>query len=689
MAKKKHSPNEDRELEQAYADLTGRDISHTKKESGKILPILAGCLLAAAVLAGCALSGGIGQNYTEPSSDSTAEPSAESTTSPTAQPVLRVSEGVVAAGKDLSGMTRDELEAALADISLIYESVDMVVRIDEAEYTLPAAHTGAALDVSAAADAIWEAAPGEFDLSPYLLLDTEYILSYLAEWDTIHTTAGKETTWTIEGEMPSLKPLSEEPACQTLVLTKGIAGRILDCDALYQQILAGYQDRSFLAQVQTSSGEAENFDITPIYEQYYIAPVDAVMNMSTFNVTSETYGYGFDADAAQTAWDSAEEGTEIRVEFTRVAPAVTGESLSSILYRDVLGTYSTAHTNNANRNNNLKLACKALNGLILYPGETFSYNQTLGERTTEKGYLPAGAYSSGGVVESVGGGICQVSSTLYYAVLKADLKIVYRANHGMTVAYVPLGLDATVDWGLVDFKFKNSSNYPIKIEAYVSGGYVTIKIIGTDERNYDVKMFYEVNETYPFETIYREMYADNEDGYKDGDVIVSPYTGYKVTTYRCKYDRETGALISRTQEAVSTYRKVDQVIAKIIEKPTEPEETEPAPTEHVHDHIASVTAPTCTENGYTVYTCPCGDTYRDNIVAAHGHTWSEWITTKAPTTESEGSMEHECTVCKTKETQTIEKLPAETEPAPTETEPIPSETEESVPETSEATGSEE
>ena len=643
MAKKtKKTPNEERELEQAYADLTGYDIS-PKKKANPIVPVLVCMALAGAVLAGCALG--------LPGLQDQTEPSTEATTIPTTQPDAKVSSGVTAAGVKLDGMTSEELEAALESISQIYETTDMVVRIDGAEYTLSPAHTGASLNVGAAAAAIFQASAGEFDLSPYLTLDTEYIQSFVTEWDTVHTVPNQETTWTVEGEMPSLAASDTEAACQTLVITKGTTGSTLDCEGLYQAVLEAYYDRSFLAQTETAPSEAEVFEITPVYEQYYIAPVDAVMDMTTFEVLAETYGYGFDADAAQAAWDAAAEGEEIRIEFFRIAPELSQEELSSLLFRDVLGKYSSPHTNNSNRNNNLKLACKALNGLVLYPGETFSYNQALGKRTTEKGYLPAGAYSSGEVVETVGGGICQVSSTLYFAVLKADLQIVSRTNHGMTVGYMPLGFDATVDWGLVDFKFKNNTDYPIRIEASVSGGYVNIKIIGTDLRDYDVKVFYEVNETYEYDTIYREMYADNEDGYKDGDVIVSPYTGYKVTTYRCKYDKETGELISKTLEAVSTYKKIDKVVAKIIEKPTEPTEpTEPEtqPTEPPTQPTEPPTEPSEPE------TQP----------------------TEPETEPSEPETEPS-------EPETEPSEP-ETEPSEPETEPSTPETEESVPESTES-----
>ena len=123
------------------------------------------------------------------------------------------------------------------------------------------------------------------------------------------------------------------------------------------------------------------------------------------------------------------------------------------------------------------------------PGEEFSYNQSVGRRTTSAGFREAGAYSGGKVVNSVGGGICQVSSTLYNVVLRANLEVTDRSNHMFAVGYVPIGTDATVSWGAPDFKFKNNRTYPIKIVASTSKRNVYIKIMGLKEENdYEVQI---------------------------------------------------------------------------------------------------------------------------------------------------------------------------------------------------------
>ena len=163
-----------------------------------------------------------------------------------------------------------------------------------------------------------------------------------------------------------------------------------------------------------------------------------------------------------------------------------------------------------------------LNGLVLQPGQEFSYNETLGERTKDKGWLPAPAYSGTTLVDSPGGGICQVSSTLYLASVYAELTVLERVNHGFPVSYIPLGMDATVNWGFTDLKLRNDSPMPVKILAEETDDLVKVSILGTETRNYDIKMTYSVG-------------------------------GRHVRTYMSKYDKTTGELISKEPVALSSY----------------------------------------------------------------------------------------------------------------------------------------
>ena len=188
----------------------------------------------------------------------------------------------------------------------------------------------------------------------------------------------------------------------------------------------------------------------------------------------------------------------------------------------------------------------------------------------------------GKTVQTLGGGVCQVSSTIYYCCLIADLEIVNRLPHSYVSSYMPMGMDATVSWGGPEFTFKNNTNYPLRIETWVADGYVHCKLIGTDEKDYYIVMEYEVTGSSSPDTVYEEYPEDNKEGYKDGEVIQTAYRGYWVNTYKCKYDKETDELISRDFDRQSVYKKRDKIIAKIVRE-TEPPATE-APVFY-HNHI--------------------------------------------------------------------------------------------------------
>ena len=212
--------------------------------------------------------------------------------------------------------------------------------------------------------------------------------------------------------------------------------------------------------------------------------------------TEHVNGIDFDMDEAKRLWEEADYGDVVRIPIIVTEPEITTEKLNSMLFADCLGQKSTSLAgSSSNRINNVRRAAAAINGIVLNPGDSFSYNTALGQRTTASGYLPAGAYSGGEVVQEVGGGICQVSSTLYYSALLANLKITDRLCHYFGVSYVPPGLDATVSWPSPDFRFVNNRDYPIRIEAAVENGSVYVKLWGTDVDGSYVQMTYSTYET--------------------------------------------------------------------------------------------------------------------------------------------------------------------------------------------------
>ena len=226
--------------------------------------------------------------------------------------------------------------------------------------------------------------------------------------------------------------------------------------------------------------------------------------------------------------------SELFTEFGMIASAVTSAASSS-----------------SARINNIKLALKSINGTILAPGDEFSFNGTVGQRTAKRGYKKAAAYSSGEVIEEYGGGICQVSTTLFNAAAKSDLEITERHNHSIPVKYVDKGKDATVCWGAQDFRFVNDTEYPVYIIAYLGNDKrVNIEIYGKLlEDGMTIKIEAEVTETVPFE-IKKEPNSFLPTGvvqlYKDGR------NGYKASAYKLYYS-SSGDLVRRELLCKSYY----------------------------------------------------------------------------------------------------------------------------------------
>lgn len=484
---------------------------------------------------------------------------------------------VTIGGISMKGLSKAEAKEALRPIGESCAQNPLQIHILEDTVTLTPEEMALRPDTDAAVDDAFRShAAGTVDLLPYLGVDADNIRQLAQQLGEKYNQELSQTVSAISGSRPDLTAApTENEAQQVLTVTLGKPEYGLDTETLYQQILEAYLTGKLQITALCRELEPSVPDLEALYRETFVAPVDAVMDGKTFVVTPEVWGYGFDLEAAQNALSEADYGQTVNIPFARIQPEITAEALGGHLFRDVLGSAKTPYKggDTNNRNTNLALACEAINGLVLLPGETFSYNDTLGERTAAKGYKPAPSYEGGLTVDTLGGGICQVSSTLYYSTLFADLEIVKRYNHGYVSDYIDPGMDATVTWGGADFKFRNDTAYPIRIEAWRADGYVNVMIYGTDERDYYVKMTYDVISTTGYDTVYQEMTADNEQGYKDGDTIVTPYRGMTARAYKEKYSKATNELISREEESYNIYKKRDWVVCKIVEATTAPEGT--------------------------------------------------------------------------------------------------------------------
>lgn len=483
--------------------------------------------------------------------------------------------GVTVAGVDVGGLTRKQAEEAVTNaVGDSYSTDSMMVTVLDQQLEITPAVSGANLDISAAVSEAFQYGTAgnpakDVDIIPYLNLNTEAIQSKINELAVHFPTDGTDGGYEIRRETVD----GEEQAF--LVVTIGSAYYNFDADSVYDAVLRAYNKHRFEATYACTQISENTIDLDGIYKEVCKEAVDASWDPDTHEVTEAVSGYRFDLDSAKEALAAAQPGDVLKFPFEEVFPEVSTESVTDGLFRDVLGTYTAKSASSYNRDTNLRLACEALDGTILYPGDVLDYNKVLGERTPEKGYKPAAVYMGSETVTSYGGGICQPSSALYYCALIADLEIVERHNHGFVSAYMPYGMDATVSWGGPEFKFRNSTNYPIRIDAEADGGNVTVTLMGTDEKDYYVEMEYEILSKTDYKTVVKEVSADS--GHRDGEVETTPYTGYTVQTYKCKYDKETDELISREKEAYSNYSKRDKVVYKVKAEESTP--TEPAPTD--------------------------------------------------------------------------------------------------------------
>ena len=449
----------------------------------------------------------------------------------------------------LEGMPRAELEKRFAELDQVLHK-DLTLTLtpnpveaghseEPLELTLSQADTGVGLDLQKLKSDL-DGGVGQERGDSYLLDPRDYLTwndeslqktlkAFAEEYGTEFAPASDELG-TVEDSDANAEGVKPE---KVLLVRSGVTGRGFTAEDLLETVREAWQlalmseePEAALEPVRTYDFQVpEPLDVDQLYERYCKDAVEPQLEKSTGKVKEGEDGCAFDREALTAALEALAPGEELRVGIFTTHPQLSAKELQNTLFKDVIAEAHTRHTAIANRTNNLKLACKEIDGTILMPGEVFSFNKTVGQRTEAKGYKEAIAYVSGGESKpEVGGGICQVASSIYYAVLQADLKTVERQPHMYKVDYVPIGMDATVYWGSLDYKFENNSPYPIKILASVSDGKVHIKLLGTEWKDYTVKLSSEILETTEPETVEKEV--PNDGTYRNGEVITTAYTGY-------------------------------------------------------------------------------------------------------------------------------------------------------------------
>ena len=367
-----------------------------------------------------------------------------------------------------------------------------------------------------------------------------------------------------------------------LYISKGKTGVSVEKEKLKKAILERVEkEKSEDIIIEVFETEPQNIDIDKIYNEVYTEPKDAYYTKDPFEIFPHVEGVNFDKEEAKKILEQDKEEYEIPLIIT--VPEITTNKIGTEAFPDMLSTFSTRYdASNIPRTTNLKLAMQKLNGVVVSPGETFSYNKTLGKRTAEAGYKEAGGFAGGRVVQTLAGGICQISSTLYDAVVYANLDIVERHNHMFLAGYVGAGKDATVVYGIYDFKFKNTRKYPVMIKTSIGNGIAQISIYGIKEEvEYEVEISSKILSYISYKVVYE---TDNSLASGTEKVVQNGMNGCKSITY--KILKLNGKQVSSTVLSTDTYDPMNKIIkrgpSKTTETSTVPKEettkTEPEPT---------------------------------------------------------------------------------------------------------------
>ena len=395
-----------------------------------------------------------------------------------------------------------------------------------------------------------------------------------------------------------ITPYSVEIVSDGLMVRNGIGGRgVAELD-IAQRIFADLTDNGVIDNIISltiTDIPAQPIVFDEFCSEYIREAKDATYETrdGEYIFTPEVEGISFDVETARKIIEENIQNTEAyHIPATVTIPEVTVAQLQSKFAVDVLGTYTTNYaSSDANRASNVALAASKVNGVVLNPGERFSFNNIVGPRTAATGFKVAHVYEGDRVVDGMGGGICQVSSTLYNAVLLADLKIVYRTNHSMPVSYVPLGRDATVSYGSIDFIFENNKKHPVTIVATTQNRNLTVSVKGVDES--DGTTIEIVTENAGYTAFTTKETVDNSLAPGEKKVIKNGSNGSIYNSYK-RYKKD-GAIIKTVHIARSNYIPVAKIVAVGPAKTEEVPPSEPVVNPVVSDEpedIPEQTEPT-------------------------------------------------------------------------------------------------
>ena len=482
----------------------------------------------------------------------------------------KIISGVTIKGVEVSGLTKEE---AIAKLETVYSEKinnNIMLQYEELESELNPTLMEVNYDIEKAVNEAYSLGrDGNIFTNNYNILGT---LIAKRDYD-VNMTMNEETTKQTINDIGSNLPgimieSSYSVEDDELIITRGKEGVVISTDTLLSEVkemLNDIHETENIIEIPVETKTPQEIDVDKIHSEVYQEPQDAYYTKDPFTVYPEVEGIDFDVEKAK-EMIAAEVKDEYVIDLIITKPEVTIEDIGTEAFPDRLSTFSTRYdASDKDRTTNLVLACKKLNGKVIMPGETFSYNAALGPRTYAAGYRNGKIYENGQVVDGLGGGICQISSTLYNAALMSDMEIVERRNHQFVTSYVNAGRDATVVYGLTDFRFKNTRTYPVRLVASAKGGVATVSIYGIKEpdREYTYSFKTETVSTIPYTTKYVE-----DSSLAEGKEVVtqSGTNGLVSKTYMTKM--LNGKVISTKLLSTDTYSAMQRIVKRGTSKTT-------------------------------------------------------------------------------------------------------------------------
>lgn len=474
----------------------------------------------------------------------------------------KILSGITIEGIDVAGLTRD---AAMEKVQEAYKPKlenDINLKYQDFETSLNPTVIELNYDVEKAVDEAYEIGKGDnIFINNYSILFSLFMKKNIDVDMSLNEDTVKQSISEMEVSLPGrLVESNYSVEGDKLIINKGSAGGKIDEDSLLNKIkenLRNVNSSDGAIEIPVTQENPQPIDIQKIHDEVYKQAQDAYYTEDPYEVYPEVDGVDFDVEAAKKVLE--EDKDEYTIDLTITKPEVTLDQIGDAAFPDQLSIFTTRYdVSDVDRSTNLELACSKLDGKVVHAGDTFSYNDTLGARTVATGYKNAKIYENGQVVDGIGGGICQISSTLYNAVLRANLQIVERRNHQFVTSYVPAGLDATVVYGSTDFKFKNTRKYPIRIKASAQNGIATIAIYGIKE---DPEYEFSFN-TVQVETIpYTTKYIDDSSLAKGTEKVQQlGANGLKTQTYMTKM--LNGKVVETTLLSEDTYNPMTRIIRR-------------------------------------------------------------------------------------------------------------------------------